>query len=93
MSLTKALGDANAAPGNPNRDENTGPSEAGYLGYTQMPFASQMPARSNADVSNTANLGSINAVNQGTSAPSYDNQEELVSAEDGGGDNQSTSGK
>lgn len=91
MAVTKAFGDSNALDHSVNQDANTGPDEAGMLGYTQMPFPSQMPARKNTDISGTGDLA-FSMVNQGTSFPSYEKQPETLSSEDGGGDNQSTSG-
>ncbi len=82
MALTKALGDSNAAPGGPSMDENSGPSEVGMLGYTQVPFPSQMPARSNGDVGITKNMAGIKA-NQGTSAPAYAVQPDRVNSKTG----------
>lgn len=81
MSITKALGDSNAAPKGPSMDENSGPNEVGMLGYVPMPFPSQMPARSNADVGITKDL-SI-AAQQGTSIGAYAVQPETVSSKSG----------
>lgn len=92
MSVIGAFGDSNAAPDSTNQDANTGPDSAGMLGYTQMPFPKQMPAQSNADITTTKDFG-FTEVNQGTSLPSYDEQDEKVSAETGNGDDQETSGK
>jgi hypothetical protein len=92
MSVTKAIGDSNASPHNPNQEVNTGGSDVGSLGYTQIPFPSQMPAQKNSDISGTADM-QFSMVNQGTSLPSYDEQDETISSESGGGDNQDTSGK
>lgn len=82
MALTKSLGDSNAAPGGPSMDENSGPGEVGMLGYTQVPFPSQMPAKSNADVGITKNMGAIHP-NQGTSTGAYAHQDDKVNAKTG----------
>lgn len=81
MALVKSVGDSNAAGPTSNMDENSGPSDAGHLGYVLMPFPSQMPAQSNADVGITKDL-SI-APNQGTSLPSYSDQPETINAKSG----------
>lgn len=81
MSITKSLGDSNAAPKGASMDENSGPNEVGMLGYVPMPFPSQMPAKSNADIGITKDL-SI-AAQQGTSIGSYTDQPETVSSKSG----------
>jgi hypothetical protein len=81
MSLIKSVGDSNAAGPTSNYDENSGPSDAGHLGYVLMPFPSQMPAQSNADV--TIQKDSIGAAQQGTSLPAYANQPTDPDAETG----------
>ena len=90
MAVTKAFGDSNASPHNPNQEQNTGSGDVGSLGYVPVPFPSQMPARKNADIGGTQDL-QFSMVNQGTSMPSYSEQKETVSSEDGGGDTQSES--
>lgn len=81
MALTKALGDSNAAPGGGSMDENSG-GDIGMNGYTQVPFPSQMPAKSNGDVGITKNIGTIHP-NQGTSAGAYAVQPDKVNAKTG----------
>lgn len=81
MSLTKALGDSNAAPKTSNMDESTGASDVGMQGYTAVPFPSQKPAQSNADVGITKD-NSFNKANEGTSISSY-KQPKTVSAKSG----------
>lgn len=92
MSVIKAFGDGNALDHSPNQAENTGPDESGYLGYVQMPFPSQMPARNNAAISGTGDI-QWSMVNQGTSATAYGEQEMTISSESGGGDDQEVTGK
>lgn len=82
MSLIKSLGDSNSAGSTSNMDESSGPSDAGHLGYVLMPFPSQMPAQSNAEVGITKNFD-FSSVNQGTSLPSYGAQPETPNAENG----------
>lgn len=83
MSLVKAHGDSNAAPGSGSRPENNAQGEdLGMKGYTVVAFASQKPARSNADVATTGDFD-FKKVNEGTSLPAYDEQSETVSAENG----------
>lgn len=81
MSLVKSFGDSNSAGATSNMDENSGPSDAGHLGYVLMPFPSQMPAKSNGDVGITKNI-SISP-NQGTSLGAYGDQPAEPSAESG----------
>ena len=92
MALTKAVSGSNASPGSGSMDVNTGPDESGYLGYVQVPFPSQMPAQANADVAITSDL-KFSMVNQGTSLKAYDEQDETISSESGGGDTQSVTGE
>lgn len=83
MSLTKSLPDSNAAESNGKRPEtNAAGDSVGMTGYSVIPFPSQKPARSNADVAITQAFD-MNEVNEGTSFPSYDEQPETVSAETG----------
>ncbi len=83
MSLIKAHGDSNAPKGEGSRPENNAQGEdLGMKGYTVVAFASQKPARSNADISITGDFD-FKKVNEGTSFPSYDEQSETVSAESG----------
>lgn len=81
--LNKAHSDSNAMPGNGDRPEdNAGSDTLGMLGYTKVPFPSQKPAQSNADVGITADFA-FTEVNEGTSIGSYDEQSPTVSAETG----------
>lgn len=82
MSLIKSLGDSNSASSTSNFEENSGPSDAGHLGYVLMPFPSQMPAQSNGEVGITKDL-SLSQVNQGTSLGSYSAQPETPSSKSG----------
>lgn len=82
MSLNKALPDSNAPKGEGSRPENNASGDSvGQLGYSVVPFPSQKPARSNADVSTTSDFD-LSKVNEGTSMPSYE-QSETVSSETG----------
>lgn len=81
--LNKALPDSNAPDSSGARPENNASGDSiGMLGYSVVPSPSQMPARSNADVGITSDF-SFTEVNEGTSAPSYDQQSETVSSETG----------
>ena len=83
MALTKAQPDSMAPKGDGQRPEsNAGGDSIGMLGYSIVPFPSQKPARSNADVGITGDF-SFTEVNEGTSLPAYDQQPETLSSETG----------
>lgn len=83
MSLNRALPDSNAPDSPGQRPENNASGDSvGMLGYSVIPFPSQKPARSNADVATTSDFA-FTSVNEGTSFPSYDEQPETVSSETG----------
>jgi hypothetical protein len=70
MALTKALGDSNAAKAGADMAAQSG--DPAMLGYTKVPFPSQEPAKSNADVGITS--GSKFVDQQGTSLGAYHHQ-------------------
>jgi len=84
MSLTKVFPDSNAPDASGQRPEDNASAGGGaaMLGYSKVPFPSQMPARSNSDISITQDFA-FTMVNQGTSLPSYDEQDDTVSSESG----------
>jgi hypothetical protein len=82
MSLQKANEGSNAAETAQRPENNAQGDSVAMLGYSVIPFPSQMPARSNADVGITSDF-KLSEVNEGTSFPSYDEQPETVSSETG----------
>lgn len=79
MSLIKSHGDSNA----PSKGADTGKEsgDAAKLGYISVPFPSERPAASNAEVGITS--GSKFTDNQGTSMGSYKHQDKKPDAKTG----------
>jgi len=78
MSLIKSRGDSNAP--DKKGDMGTLPGDVAMLGYTKVPFPSEMPARDNKAVGITKNQPKAMADNQGTNMESYKHQPEEIDA-------------
>ncbi len=79
MSLTKSIGGSNAP--NSSGETGVGGGSVGKDGYTIV-TVSQIPARSNADVTTTKDFaGSLG--NEGTNLSAYEEQPETLDAENG----------
>ncbi len=81
MSLVKSFDNSNAADPNSSTDPMTG--SVGMTGFTKMPYPTQKPAMSNADVgvSLRDSIGSLG--NDGTNMSAYKEQKTDITAEKG----------
>jgi hypothetical protein len=79
MSLTKAVSGSNAPKADGDNSKTSG--SLGMVGFTPVDYPSQMPAKSNADLTSLDQAPSLG--NDGTNMSAYDEQKADISGKTG----------